>query len=157
MLFASGFASVALGVARSSLDLAISLAIAKKPQRDVALLRDRPVIHRSLGQAEAIWGAAHALLIEAAKEAWDSAHTNHSLTTEHRIRLRLAATHAIRTAAEVTDMAYNIAGSDAIFTGNPIQRKFQDSHAITQQIQGRMTHYETAGQFLLGLVPEGDF
>ena len=52
-------------------------------------------------------------------------------------------------------MAYTICGASSIFEGNPIQRKFQDAHAITQQIQGRLSHYETAGQFFLGIEPQG--
>ena len=60
-------------------------------------------------------------------------------------------------AAEVVDIAYSLWGSDAIFAKNPIQRRFQDAHVITQQIQGRMEHYEKAGQFFLGLEPEGRF
>jgi alkylation response protein AidB-like acyl-CoA dehydrogenase len=76
---------------------------------------------------------------------------------EDRIQLRLASTHAIRQAAEVVDTAYSICGATSIFEANPIQRKFQDAHAITQQIQGRWEHYETAGQFLLGLTPQSRF
>jgi hypothetical protein len=30
-------------------------------------------------------------------------------------------------------------------------------HVITQHIQGSPAHYETAGQFLLGLEPQGNF
>ena len=90
---------------------------------------------------------------------WRSACKNHALTTEERIRLRLAraSTDAIRRAAEVVDICYNLCGSSAIFASNPIQRRFQDIHVVTQHIQGRPTHYETAGQFFLGLEPEGSF
>ena len=79
------------------------------------------------------------------------------MTLDERIKLRLASTHAIRVGAQVTDMAYNLCGSDAIFERNPIQRRFQDSHVITQQIQGRFEHYEKAGQYFLGMEPEGEF
>ena len=157
LLFASGFASVALGVARASLDAAIELSGGKRPRLDRDLLRDKPVVHRQIGQAEAVWGSARAFLLETASAAWESACKVHSLTLEERIRLRLAATHAIRMAAEVVDIAYNLCGSDTIFASNPIQRRFQDIHVITQQIQGRMAHYDAAGQFFLGLEPEGQF
>ena len=56
--------------------------------------------------------------------------------------------------AEVVDIAYTVGGSNSIFAANPIQRRFQDIHVITQQIQGRLTHYDTAGRFFLGLDPE---
>ena len=157
LLFASGFACVALGVARTVLDGAIELAGGKRPRLDRDLLRDKPVVQREIGKAEAVWGSARVFLLDTASAAWESACQIHALTLEERIRLRLASTHAIRMAAEVVDIAYNVCGSDAIFESNPIQRRFQDVHVITQQIQGRMAHYDTAGQFFLGLEPEGMF
>ncbi|MBI4306452.1 MAG: flavin-dependent monooxygenase, partial [Chloroflexi bacterium] len=44
-------------------------------------------------------------------------------------------------------------GSDAIFTVNPVQRRFQDVNVITQHLQGRLANFETAGRYLLGLDP----
>ena len=155
LLFASGFACVALGAARAGLDTAIELAGGKVPRKDTELLRDKAVVQQQVGKAEAVWGSARAYLRESAGRAWKGACQNGSLTPEERIRLRLAATNAIRMAADVVNIAYNICGSHAIFETNPIQRRFQDVHVITQQIQGRMAHYETAGQFFLGLEPEG--
>ena len=156
LLFASGFATVALGVARAGLDTAIEVAGAKRLD-DQRLLKDRSAVQREIGHAEATWRSARAFLLEAASAAWEGACKAHSLTTEERIRLRLASTHAIRQAATVVDVAYNVCGSDAIFARNPIQRRFQDAHVITQQIQGRMAHYETAGQFFMGSEPKGAF
>jgi alkylation response protein AidB-like acyl-CoA dehydrogenase len=154
LLFASGFASVALGVARASLDIAVETALKKTPQEQ-APLREQLQVQRELGQAEAIWGSAHAFLIEKATAIWKSTCEVGSLAMEDRIQLRLASTHAIRQAAEVVDIAYAICGATSVFEASPIQRKFQDAHAITQQIQGRLEHYETAGQFYLGLEPQG--
>ena len=157
LLFASGFACTALGVARSALNAAVELAGGKRPRLDQNLLRDKPIVQREIGRAEAVWGAARAFLLETATAAWESACKVHALTLEERIRLRLASTHAIRMAAEVVDIIYQVCGSDSIFEHKPIQRRFQDAHVITQQIQGRMAHYDTAGQFFLGLEPEGMF
>ena len=155
LFFASGFAMVALGVARAGLDAAIELAGGKKPRLDQELLRDKPVVQQQVGQAEAIWGSARSFLLDNASTAWQNACETQALTLENLIRLRLASTNAIRMAAEVVDIAYNLCGSHAIFADNPIQRRFQDVHVITQQIQGRLAHYERAGQFFLGLEPEG--
>jgi len=156
LLFAAGFASVALGVARAGLDIAIDVSLKKTPQEQ-ALLKEQTSTQREIGQAEALWGSANAFLLEKAARLWKGACNNHVLTLEDRIQLRLASTHAIRQAAEVVDIAYSICGATSIFEANPIQRKFQDAHAITQQIQGRWEHYETAGQFFLGLDPQSRF
>ncbi|MXY60350.1 MAG: acyl-CoA dehydrogenase [Chloroflexi bacterium] len=154
LFFGSGFGMVALGVARSALDAAIEIATRKKPQEQT-LLRDQPAIQRIIGQAEATWGAANAFLREKAAKLWEKALADHELPLEHRMELRLASSHAIRQGAQVTDMAYSVFGSSAIFESIPIQRKFQDSHAITQQIQGRLEHYDSAGQYYLGFEPSG--
>ena len=154
LFFGSGFGCVALGVARSALDAAIEIATRKKPQEQT-LLRDQPAIQRIIGQAEATWGAANAFLQEKAVKLWRKALDDHELPLEHRMELRLASSHAIRQGAQVADMAYSVFGSSAIFESSPIQRKFQDAHAITQQIQGRLEHYDSAGQYFLGFEPSG--
>ena len=157
LLFCSGFATVALGNARAGLDAAIDLALGKTHQGRESPMRYESTTHRMVGQAEAIWNSARAFLDEAAAAMWQGAKTNLDLTVEERVGVRLASTHAIRESARVVDIAYTICGSSAIFTVNPIQRRFQDAHALTQQIQGRPTHYDTAGQYYLGLEPEGIF
>ena len=65
--------------------------------------------------------------------------------------MRLAASHAIRQATEVADMAYHAAGATAIFESHPFERRFRDIHAIAQQLQGRRSHFETVGKYLLDL------
>jgi hypothetical protein len=70
---------------------------------------------------------------------------------DKRAVLRVAATHAIRLAAQAVDSLYNVAGATAIFTTHPMQRLFQDIHVITQHVQGRFTHYELIGQYWLGI------
>jgi alkylation response protein AidB-like acyl-CoA dehydrogenase len=156
LLFATGFASVGLGVARSALDDAINMSLAKTPQEQ-ALLRNQVQVQREIGNAEALWGSCNAYLKDKAKTLWEHACTHDELLMADRIGLRLASTWAIRKAAEVVDIAYSVCGATSIFENHPIQRKFQDAHAITQQIQGRLEHYETAGQFYLGLEPQGRF
>jgi alkylation response protein AidB-like acyl-CoA dehydrogenase len=153
LIFASGFASVGLGVAKAALELAIDTGKKKVPQEQSAL-REQSQTHREIGQAAAIWGAADAFLTQAASALWIRATTTGQVEMDDRIQLRLASTHAIRQAAEVVDIAYSICGATSVFESSPIQRKFQDAHAITQQIQGRLEHYETAGQFYLGLEPQ---
>ena len=71
--------------------------------------------------------------------------------------LRLAATQAIREARAVGGFAFEAAGATAIFAANPFERRFRDLHAIGQQVQGRASHYETVGRFLLGFEDGGAF
>lgn len=157
LLFASGDATIALSIARVSLDTAIDFARTKTSGRVGTLLQDQSTTQRLIGEGEAIWLSAEAFLVDSASSVWSSACKNHALAIEERIRMRLASTFAIRKAAEVVDISYNLCGSSSIFASNPIQRRFQDIRVITQHIQGHPTNYETAGQFFLGLEPEGSF
>jgi alkylation response protein AidB-like acyl-CoA dehydrogenase len=68
--------------------------------------------------------------------------------------IRLASTFAIHQSMNVVDMAYHAAGSTAIFEENPFERRFRDIHTVSQQVQGRQEHFETVGQYLLGLDPD---
>jgi alkylation response protein AidB-like acyl-CoA dehydrogenase len=157
LMFPAGFATVALGIARASLDAAIDLSGRKTPAWGRVTQREESTTQRQIGQAEAIFRSSRAFLRESTSSAWEGALKNHSLTVEERIGIRLAGTHAIRMAAEVVDIAYEVCGSNSIFASNPVQRRFQDIHVITQQAQGRMVHYDTVGQYFLGLEPEGMF
>jgi hypothetical protein len=38
--------------------------------------------------------------------------------------------------------------------GNPFEQRFRDIHTVSQQLQGRQEHFETVGQYLLGLEPD---
>lgn len=154
-LFATGFATVALATARSALRAAIETATKKKPQGSQRELRHEPTTQRAVAQAHAIIEAASAYLDAAVARLWDASADLNPLRPDERIEARLAGTHAIREAIRATDIAYELCGSSAIFAEHPVQRKFQDVHAIGQQIQGRLAHYDTVGQHLLGLEPKG--
>ena len=42
------------------------------------------------------------------------------------------------------------AGATAIFESHPLERRFRDIHTVTQQLQGRLSHFETVGAWMLG-------
>ncbi len=157
LLFGTGFATVALEVARKSLDIAIETSSRRIPRQGATLLQNQQTTHRLIGQAEATWRSAKSFLDHSADVVWDDVVHNPASPSDNRIALRLAATHAIRMAAQVVETAYNLCGSGAIFAANPIQRRFQDMHVITQHTQGSYGHYDTAGQYYLGLDPQGAF
>src|SRR6201996_2599794 len=138
--FGMGFASVAVGVARATLDAATELARGKTPQ-GIKAMRENNAVQGLLGRTEGNLRAARAYLRATAAEAW-RATENGTYTEEHRVAMRLASTWTIHQAAAVVDAAYHMAGATAVFAANPFERRFRDMHAIAQQIQGRDTHYE---------------
>jgi alkylation response protein AidB-like acyl-CoA dehydrogenase len=150
LLFASGDAAAAMGMARTCLETFFELAGAKTPRAMQALLRDQSMIQVNVGQAEAHLRSGRAFLTEAVREIWTAA-TAGTVTLDHRATLRLATTHGIRLAAQVIDIVYNAAGVTAVYDENLLQRHFQDIHVITQHLQGRLAHYEMVGRYWLGL------
>ena len=150
LLFASGDASVALGMARSCLTAFYELAGAKTPWRMSEMLRDQSTIQTAVGQVEAQLRSARAFLTEAVRDIWAAA-SNGALTLEERAALRIATTHGIRQAAQIIDTVYNFSGATAVYESSPLQRYFQDIHVITQHSQGRFSNYEIAARHWLGL------
>ena len=153
-----GFAGVALGIARASLDVFTALARNKVPRGMKSPIRDNAVVQSGAAQAEAGVRAARAFLLQTAQQIWtDIRQSGGALTLEHRMTLRMASTHAIHRARDAVDFAYNAAGTTAIFESHPLERRFRDLHTVTQQLQGRSSHFETVGAYLLGGEPDLTF
>jgi alkylation response protein AidB-like acyl-CoA dehydrogenase len=153
-LYAVGFAGVALGIARSTLDAFLALARDKTPRGFKATMRENAVIQSEIARAEARLGAARYFLLGSLQEIWREVAATNSLGLAQRMRIRLAATYAIDQATSVVDAAYHAAGATAIFQSSAFERRFRDMHTVAQQVQGRASHFETVGQFMLGLEPD---
>jgi len=152
-LYAAGFAGVAMGIARSTLDAFVALAHEKVPFRSAGALRDNHLIQSQVAQAEARLSAARAFLLRSLDEITNEVERTGHITLDQRMVIRLASTFAIHQSLQVVDTAYHAAGSTAIFEQNPFERRFRDIHTVSQQLQGRQEHFETVGQYLLGLDP----
>ena len=156
-LYASGFAGVAMGLARAMLDAFVELARDKTPRGGRRTLRDNHVVQSQVAQSEARLRSARMFLLGSLAEIWGDVGRSGALALEQRMTIRLAATYAIHQARDVADTVYAAAGSSAIFTAGAFERRFRDMHAVTQQLQGRASHFETVGQFLLGLEADTQF
>ncbi|WP_426433637.1 acyl-CoA dehydrogenase family protein [Bradyrhizobium genosp. P] len=145
-----GFAGVACGIARSALDTFIDVARNKVPRGMKSPIRDNAVVQSGLAQAEVNLRSARAFLLQSMADIWKDLVAGDSITVAQRMTIRMAATHAIHKAREAVDFAYNAAGATAIFDGHPLERRFRDIHTVTQQLQGRLSHFETVGAWMLG-------
>jgi len=145
-----GFAGVACGVARGALDVFIDVARNKVPRGQKSALRDNAVVQSGLAQAEVGLRAARGFVLQSMADVWKSLSAGSLITIEQRVIIRMAATHAIHKAREAVDFAYHAAGATAIFDNHPLERRFRDIHTVTQQLQGRMSHFETVGAWMLG-------
>ena len=153
-VYSFAFAAVALGISRRMLDDVIKLATTKKPGGTKSALRDNNVVQSNIGRSEACWRAARKYLYSTAKELWEQSSHGQPLSIDQKIELRLSSAWAIHQASSVADVVYHMAGSTAVFENNSFERRFRDIHTVTQQIQGRQSHYENVGQVLLGLEPD---
>lgn len=157
LLFAGGFACVALGLARSLLDALVALALEKTPRGYRATLRDSPPVQMEIAIAEARLRAARMYMLGTLGDVWENVRRDNRFSLDQRMAIRLAATHTIQEAVAVADIAYHAAGTTAIFDRNPFERRFRDIHALAQQVQARRSHFETVGRHLLGLETDTQF
>jgi alkylation response protein AidB-like acyl-CoA dehydrogenase len=147
-MFGFGFAAVALGIARATMDAFVELAAAKAPHGSTRRLREDPVVQQEAGRAEARLRAARAYLLTTLREAWDMAAAD-GLTSRQSALMRLASSHVIHEAGAVVQIAYQMAGSTAIFQAHAFERRFRDMNTVSQQLQARASHVQAAGQYLL--------
>ena len=145
-----GFAAVACGIARGALDSFVDVARNKVARGQKSPLRDNAVVQSGLAQAEVNLRAARGFVLQSMANVWKALSAGSLITVEQRVIVRMAATHAIHKAREAVDFAYNAAGATAIFENHPLERRFRDIHTVTQQLQGRLSHFETVGAWMMG-------
>jgi alkylation response protein AidB-like acyl-CoA dehydrogenase len=149
-LLALGIPAVALGIARRSIDELQALAHQKLLLPTRRTLATRPAVQEAVAEAEATWRSARAFLMEAAHAIYDTA-SRGEVSVADRAELRLAMTHATRSAARVVDRMYEAAGGSAVFHSSPLQRCFRDVHVATQHAMVAAPTLETIGCVLLGV------
>jgi alkylation response protein AidB-like acyl-CoA dehydrogenase len=147
--YSLGFAAVALGVARATLDAAISLAREKHQSLQAKAMRDNNAVQGLVARTEGNLRAARAYLYATAGTMWRDLTASGAFSDGNRNAVRLASTWTIHQSAAVVDAAYHMAGATAVFKKNPFERRFRDMHAIAQQLQARDTHYEDVGRAIL--------
>jgi len=155
-LLALSIAGVALGIARTALDDITELAGGKTPTLSSRRLADRAATQAGAARAEAAWRAARELLYAEIERGWAQARRSGGVSVPERAALRLAATHATTTSADVVDMAYGLGGGTSIYETSPLQRHFRDVHAATQHMLVGPQTWELTGRLLLGLPTEAE-
>jgi alkylation response protein AidB-like acyl-CoA dehydrogenase len=156
-MYATGFSAVALGIARSMLDATIALAMEKKPRLAKTSLLENHHVQFQIGEAEARLHSARGYVEATVQRVFDEVKASGTLTIPQRIDIRMATTFAIHEAKAVADAAWEIAGANAIFASGPFERRLRDLHTMLQQVQGRKSHLQDVGAFLLGLPPNLTF
>jgi len=147
--FALSIGAAALGNARAAIDDLIELACDKKGLGSTRTLAERPATQAAVATAESALGAARALYYQAIETAWQASQGDEGVSVEARNHLRLAATHAARTSADVVRTMYDLAGGTAIYDSSPLQRRFRDAYTATAHFQVNEASRELPGRLLL--------
>ena len=114
-MFSSGFAGLALGVARGLLEALITLAKDKSPRGLKQTMRDSAVVQSEVAELEARLRATRYYLLGTLAEVWDAAVKTNQLTVDHRMAIRLASSRTIHESRDVANACYHAAGATAIF------------------------------------------
>jgi alkylation response protein AidB-like acyl-CoA dehydrogenase len=149
--FALSIAAAALGNARGAIDDLIALASGKTSLGSSRSLAEHSSTQAAVARAEAALRAARLLYFQAIDDAWLAAQGPEPVPESLRLGLRLAASHATWTAAEVSSSMYDLGGGSAIYETSPLQRRFRDAHTATAHFQVNAASFELSGRLLLGL------
>ena len=143
--FALSIGAAALGNARGAIDEFVALAARKVGLGSSRTLAERTPTHASVAEAEASLRAARAAYYEAIDAAWQAAQDDQPVSVDLRNGLRLAATHAVRTSADVVRSMYDLGGGTAIYDDSPLQRRFRDAYTATAHFQVNAASRELPG------------
>lgn len=150
-LLSLGVAATAMGNAKGALQAFIDLASAKKSQGSKKTLGERATIQAETARLMAAFRAARAYLHDEIELTWDIAQNSDDIPVERRAALRMACTHMVRTGAEICRICYDLGGGAALFQSSDLQRRFRDSHAMTQHIVTAPSTWELTGRLLFDL------
>jgi indole-3-acetate monooxygenase len=126
------FAGFPLGVARRALDEFTQMAKGKIRGGPTKTVAQDGYAQVQLAQAEAGVQAARAYVFEVVGELWDVCCAGDAPTLQQRARLLLAVNQAMRAGVDAVDAVFRLAGAEAVFADQPLQRCFRDIHTGNQ-------------------------
>ncbi|CAB3721683.1 acyl-CoA dehydrogenase family protein [Paraburkholderia sp. SIMBA_055] len=146
-------AAVNVGLARAALDLLAGMSGVTKTTTGAPRLADRAYYRSGLAQAEAQWRSARAFFLDAAEASWRTVLAGDPVLPAEANLLRLSATHAAHTCADIVMQAYKMAGVGAIYRESRMQRLVRDSIVVTQHAFLGEGTYDASGAVFVGIPP----
>src|SRR5262249_1548415 len=111
-------------------------------------MAENNAVQQQVGLLEARLSAARAFVHEAVVQAYDASAAGR-LGMDERMRLRLATTHGMNEATDVSIACYRSAGTQAIMDTAPCEGRFRDALTASQHAQAMPGHIEAVGRFLI--------
>ena len=147
-------APVTLAVAGNAIHELKTIAEKKTPLGSMVPIRERGVIQRKLGIAEALVRSSRAYLHDAISKSWQRTAAGETISLEEKAGLALAAAHTNQSCVEAVELMYSAAGSSAIYKKNKLAHYLTDAQVLRQHGFMNESRYETAGQVFFGLPPD---
>jgi alkylation response protein AidB-like acyl-CoA dehydrogenase len=137
--------------ARSALDTLIEMANARGSITGAPVLADRAYVQNDVAQAEASLRSARSFFYEVTEDAFATLQSGDPLPIEKVNLLRLASTHVAAVGVEVSQTAYKLSGTAAIYKDHPIAKNMNDALVVAQHAFLASGTWQNAGRVLLGL------
>jgi indole-3-acetate monooxygenase len=150
-LAAQVLAVVALGCARSAIDALVHRATTRVSITGAPVFADRAFVQTDLAKAEANLRSARAFFYDITEEAYVTLQAGDDLDRKTHMLIRLASSQAARTGCDVAQAIYRMAGTDGIFTADPIAQAMQDALIVPQHAFLSEGTWQSAGRVFLGL------
>jgi indole-3-acetate monooxygenase len=144
-------APVTLGVARNAINELKALADKKTPLGSMVPIRERGVVQRKLGRAEALVQSSRAYLHNTLSECWTRTVSGEAISLEEKADLLLAAAHVNQSCVEAIELMYTASGTNGIYKKNKLSHYFTDAQVLRQHGFMNESRYETAAQAYFGL------
>ena len=143
------------GVARRAVDEFVTLAAIKSrafpPGRPMA---EDEAIQVDVARVEAARRSSRAFAVEAIGSAWETVCRGDDVSMRQRGDILLATLNSTRTAREVADAVFALAGAGELHETSPIQRCTRDAAAGAQHGLFNPDQWKAAGRVALGLDPQ---
>ena len=131
-LAAQVLAVCGLGTAQAAIDHIVSVAKTSKSITGAPTLGQRTNVQIHIAECEAKLQSARSWFYATTDEAWDVISNGGEISRQQNQALRLSASHAARSGAEVARMCFEMVGTMGIFRENPLSQYLTDSMVTAQ-------------------------
>jgi len=139
------------GIARHSIDEAITIAEGKAVLPELTTLLERPGTATTIARAEGRLGAARAFVLDEIDTVWQACLSGGDLSPERTVGLRLAMVHAAHDSLSVTREMLDLVTTSAIAADSTLARLHADATVAMTHLVHNHRSWETLGRRLLGL------
>ena len=147
-------APVTLAVARNAINELKAIAGKKTPLGSMVPIRERGVIQKKLGLAEALVRSSRVYLHDAIEKCWQKTLAGESISLEEKAGIALAAAHTNQSCVQAIELMYTAAGTNGIYKKNKMAHYLSDAQVLRQHGFMNESRYETAAQVFFGLPPD---